>query len=144
MASTFKIPPSDRASVLFQSATNTQSWNPLPKWRKGFPDLEDVGQFADIQPQIWKQHRNKKVTKERSRDSKHDLKLESVDGAELEDHKANKNVWEGIQMSKMQPRHQMEREEEEGSIPKQPDRFSHELFSHKLIGENFFFSKLVH
>lgn len=79
------------------------------------------------------------MTKERSRDSKHDLKLESVDGAELEDYKANKNVWEGIQMSKMQPRLQMEREEEEGSMPKQPDRFSHELFSHKLIGKKKFF-----
>ena len=88
--------------------------------------------------------KKKKVTKERSIDSKHDSKLESVDEAELEDYKTNKIVWEGIQVSKMQPRHQMERVEEEGSTPKQPDRFSHDLCSHKLIGKKIFFRKLVH
>ena len=50
-----------------------------------------------------KKKKKKKVTKERSIDSKHDSKLESVDKAELEDYKANKNVWEGIQVSKMNP-----------------------------------------
>lgn len=88
--------------------------------------------------------KKKKVTKERSIDSKHDSKLESVDEAELEDYKANKNVWEGIQVSKMQPRHRMERVEEEGSTPKQPDCLSRDLCSHKLIGKKNFFRKLLH